>query len=266
MKSVQNRFSKHGVSMALAAAFALPLAAGAQTTAPAPTEKPAVAPATAPAGTAARMTAAEREARNKAWATDKDALEKALGTGHDKAWYRTSLEKLGYAITSVNKDTADYLEYEIVKSGHSYEVQVNFKDGKSTKVDVTTNVWKDEATKKALADQNYKYTYPTAVTKDYDRVSDRVRGERWAGEKDALEKQLGVGHDQAYYRNALEKAGYKVSSVNEADKNRVEYEVVKGDTSYEVQVDFKDGKSTKVDVTTNMWETESTERVKGERK
>ena len=62
---------------------------------------------------------------HKAWATDKGALEKALGTGHDKAYYRSTLEKMGYWITAVNTDTPSRLEYEIVKGGHSYEVQVD---------------------------------------------------------------------------------------------------------------------------------------------
>lgn len=217
---------------------------------------------------AANTTAVDKDARMKAWTLDKDALEKALGTGHDKAYYRQALEKAGYGITAVNKDSADYLEYEIIKNGHSYEVQVDFKDGKSTKVDVTTNVWKAPGTKAALADKNYKYAYPTAVTKDADRVSDRVRAKAWAGEKDAMEKQLGVNHDRSYYKPALEKMGYKVSSINENDPRQLEMEVVKGDTSYEVEVKFdeKTKKSTSVDVKTNMWETHPTEVMKGDKK
>jgi len=84
--------------------------------------------------------------------------------------------------------------------------------------------------------------------------------------KARIEKQLGVGHDRAYYRAALEEMGYKVTSVNESDEDTLEMEVVKGDTSYEVEVDFDDKtkKSTKVDVSTNMWETDYTEVAKGE--
>lgn len=210
----------------------------------------------------------DRDARMKTWTTDKDALEKALGTGKDKAFYRQTLEKAGYAITAVNRDSADALEYEIVKGGNSYEVQVNLKDGKSTKVDVTTNVWKAASTRDALRNKDYKYVYPTAVTKDADNVRDSVRAKAWAGEKDAMEKSLGIGHERAYYKTALEKMGFRITSVNESDPRNLEYEVVKGDTSYEVQVDFDANtkKSTRVGVSTNMWETDATERAKGDKK
>lgn len=207
----------------------------------------------------------DKEARMKAWTTDKDALQKALGVGQDKAYYRTTLEKMGYAVTSINRETPDNLEYEVVKAGHSYEVQLNFKDGRSTKVDVTTNVWKAPGTKAALrGDKDYKYAYPTAVTPQADTVSDRVRGTAWTTQKDAMEKSLGIGHDRAYYKTALEKMGYRITSVNERDARNLEYEIVKGDTSYEVQVDFdaKTQKSTRVDVSTNMWDSAGTDQAK----
>jgi uncharacterized protein YmfQ (DUF2313 family) len=228
----------------------------------------AVAAQHMPAGAASRPAAVDKDARMKAWTTDKDALEKALGTGKDKAFYRQSLEKMGYAITAINRDSADALEYEIVKGGNSYEVQVDFKDGRSTKVDVTTNVWKAASTREALRNKDYKYVYPTSVTKDADTVRDRVRNQAWAGEKDRMERALGIGHDRAYYKTAIEKMGYRITSVNESDPRNLEYEIVKGDTSYEVQVDFdpKTGKSTRVGVSTNMWETDATERAKGDKK
>lgn len=214
------------------------------------------------------MVAVDKDARMKAWTTDKDALEKALGTGKDKAFYRSTLEKLGYNITAVNRDSADALEYEVIKGGNSYEVQINLKDGKSTKVDVATNVWKAASTRDALRNKDYKYVYPTAVTKDADTVRDSVRAKAWAGEKDQMEKSLGIGKDRAYYKPALEKMGFRVTSVNEADPRNLEYEVVKGDTTYEVQVDFDPAtkKSTRVGVSTNMWETDATERAKGDKK
>jgi uncharacterized protein YmfQ (DUF2313 family) len=205
--------------------------------------------------------------RMKTWTNEKDALEKMLGTGKDKAFYRTELEKAGYWITAINADSPSRLEYEIVKGPNTYEVQVNFADGRSTKVDVTTNVWKDAKTKEALAGKTTKYVYPTAVSRDAEKVSDSVRNKAWLDEKGKMEQQLGIGHDRAYYKAALEKMGYKVTSVNENDKKNLEYEVVKGDTTYEVQVDFDaaTGKSTRVGVSTNMWEAPMTERAKGDK-
>ncbi|HQY27973.1 MAG TPA: hypothetical protein PK787_04220 [Burkholderiaceae bacterium] len=201
----------------------------------------------------------------KNWAADKDKMEQALGVGKDKAHYRKALEQMGYHITAVNYDKPDYLEYEIVKGKDSYEVQVDFdkNTGKSTELDVTTNVWQADATDKALKDRNYKYTYPTAQTRDAERVSDRARLKAASANSDKLEKELGVGRDKAHYRSTLDKLGYKVTSVNYDKPDYVEYEVVKGEDSYEVQVDFdeKSKKSTKVDVTVNAVRADSTLRA-----
>ena len=59
---------------------------------------------------------------------------------------------MGWKITSVNYDKPDYVEYEIVKADQSYEVQIDVDKNshKGTKVDVTTNAWKTDATKQAL--------------------------------------------------------------------------------------------------------------------
>lgn len=88
--------------------------------------------------------------RSKAWNNEKDKLEQALKPGQDKNYYRQQLEKMGYKITSVNYDKPDYVEYEIVKGDDSYEVQIDMENGKASKIDVATNMWKAEATEKAL--------------------------------------------------------------------------------------------------------------------
>src|SRR5690606_22512236 len=92
-----------------------------------------------------RLTAAEKAELKKRWEISSDELEKALGIGHDKAYYRQSLEKMGYAITAKNYDQPDYLEYEVVKNGDSYEVQVDFENGKSDAIDVTVNMWRADS-------------------------------------------------------------------------------------------------------------------------
>ena len=57
--------------------------------------------------------------------------------------------------------------------------------------------------------------------------------------------------------------GWKVTSVNYDKPDYIEYEIVKGNDSYEVQVDIdkNSNKATKVDVVTNVWQTESTENA-----
>ena len=59
---------------------------------------------------------------------------------------------MGWKVTSVNYDKPDYVEYEIVKGDQSYEVQIDIDKNsrKATKVDVTMNAWKTDATKQAL--------------------------------------------------------------------------------------------------------------------
>lgn len=221
------------------------------------------------AQTAGDKTAAERARMSereyaKAWQGEKERLERALKAGAGRASYAKTLNESGYTITSINADKPDYLEYEIVKGDHSYEVQINLDQGGSAKkVDVTSNLWRADATK--TAQRGGRVTPVTAYTPGSERFSDRPRMQAWAGEKDALEKALGPGSDRATYESRLKQLGYQVTSVNDREKDHLEYEVVKGDNSYEVQIDFAGGKGKKVDVTTNMWESDATERALGQR-
>ena len=57
--------------------------------------------------------------------------------------------------------------------------------------------------------------------------------------------------------------GWKITSVNYDKPDYAEYEIVKGDQTYEVQIDFDKNshKATKVDVATNAWKADSTENA-----
>ena len=88
--------------------------------------------------------------RRAGWEKGKQELERVLKTGQDKEAYRRELEKAGWKITSVNYDKPDYVEWEIVKGDQTYEVQIDLKNNKATKVDVATNMWKAKATEEAL--------------------------------------------------------------------------------------------------------------------
>jgi uncharacterized protein YmfQ (DUF2313 family) len=197
-------------------------------------------------------------AHMKAYSGDREALQAQLKPGLDAAAYRSKLTELGYQVTAVNDREADYVEYEIVKGGNSHEVQIDFDKAtkKATKVDVAMNMWRADATKAALRGQ--KYT--TATTADY---SDRAYRKEWSNEKDSLEKALGTGHDKAYYAKKLKELGYKVTATNDKEADYLEYEVVKGNRTYEVQVDFDktSKKSSKVDVAANLWNAEATDKA-----
>ena len=195
---------------------------------------------------------------------EKDALEKALKVGQSRDSYRQQLEKMGYHITSVNYDKPDYLEYEVVKGKHSFEVQIDVdeKTKMGKKIDVTTNAWKTEATERALKDPTAKVDYPKGTTENPTRYSDRDRGKTYKSEKDRMEKAMKLGEGKDYYKQEIEKMGYQITSVNKDKADYVEYEVVKGTDTYEVQIDFdKAGKGKKVDVTANVWKADATERA-----
>lgn len=195
---------------------------------------------------------------------EEDTLERALKTGESKDFYRKELEKMGWHITSVNYDKPDYVEYEIVKGVDTYEVQIDFdkNSNKATKVDVALNAWQTEATDKALKDKK-KVAYPNKTTANPERYSDRDRMKSGKNTKEKLEQTLKTGESKDFYRRELEKMGWKVTSVNYDKPDYVEYEIVKGDDSYEVQVDVdkNSNKATKIDVTANAWKTDATKQA-----
>lgn len=202
--------------------------------------------------------------RTKSSKDETEKLEQVLKTGEEKPFYRRELEKMGWQITAVNYDKPDYLEYEIVKGKSSYEVQIDFdkKSHKATKVDVTTNAWQASATERALR-EGKRVDYPNKTTANPSRFSDRDRMKSAKSQEEKLEQALKTGEEKDFYRRQLEKMGWKVTSVNYDQADYVEYEIVKGDTSYEVQVDIDKNshKATKVDVVTNVWKTDATENA-----
>jgi uncharacterized protein YmfQ (DUF2313 family) len=215
----------------------------------------------------ARSTDASRYSdrdRVKASKDSEDKLEQALKTGEEKDFYRRQLEKMGWKITSVNYDKPDYVEYEIVKGDDSYEVQIDFDKNsrKASKVDVALNVWKTEATERALKDSK-NVAAPRGTTTNPERYSDRERRKTAKDSEDKLEQALKTGEEKAFYRRQLEKMGWKITSVNHDKPDYVEYEIVKGDDSYEVQIDFDKNsrKATKVDVALNAWKSDATKQA-----
>lgn len=194
----------------------------------------------------------------KVYDSDRKALQEQLTPGMDVAFYRKKLADLGYQITAVNDRDADYVEYEVVKGANSHEVQIDFDKAtkKATKVDVAMNNWRADSTKAALRGNKYK----PVTSSDY---SDRRYMKGWTDEKDTLEKALGTGHEKAYYAKKLADLGYKVTATNDREADYLEYEIVKGNRSYEVQIDFDKAmqKSSKVDVTTNLWQADATDKA-----
>jgi hypothetical protein len=211
-----------------------------------------------------RMTDRQMSQPNNPMAAERDMLVKKLQAGTNRADYERILKDNGFRISGINEDKKDYLEYEVVKGQTSYEVQVDFKDGakRATKVEVAPNMWRSGATERMMKDP--KYQYPGAMAVDSKgKYSDRRNMQGWTDEKDRLEKALPMNLKAADYRSKIEGMGYKVTAVNDREKDYVEYEIVKGENSYEVQIDLDErtGMAKKVDVTSNLWEADATDRA-----
>jgi hypothetical protein len=235
----------------------------------------AVAQTTDKIATAAEKTAvlaekgvnySDRE-RMKSWSGEQERLEQTLKDGASKGDYRKTLADNGYTITAINQDTADYVEYEVVKGDHSYEVQIDLdkKTSLGSKVDVDRNLWRADATKEAI--RSGKPVTASKLQANGNAYSDRANTKGWTDQKDQLEKSMVLGKDLAFYTGELKKMGYQITSTNDKEKNYVELEVVKGSDSYEVQMDLDNaGKAQKVDVTSNMWQADATEKALARKK
>jgi hypothetical protein len=83
---------------------------------------------------------------------------------------------------------------------------------------------------------------------------------RWNRGQAELQKQLPPGMAPASYPGKLKQLGYKITSTNYNNPDYLEYEVVKGDQTWEVQIDVDEdtNKATQVDIAQNMWKTDAT--------
>lgn len=233
----------------------------AQTSPPMPPSAPAAT--NAPMASVSERMLPGRE-RRAAMQGEREQLKTNLSAGLNRADYAKILANNGYRIATINADKKDYLEYEVVKGGNSYEVQLNFDKGlaKATKIDVATNMWRADATKRMMKDASYKQAGALVADKD-SRFSDRRYMKAWSDEKSRLEKALPLNMKLADYRAKIEQQGYKITTVNEREKDYVEYEIAKGENSYEVQIDIdpQTGLGKKIDVTSNLWEAEATDKA-----
>ena len=93
---------------------------------------------------------------------DREQLQQKLRAGKTREDYQKILKDNGYRISAINEDKKDYLEYEVVKAGFSYEVQIDFKDNatQASKVEVENNMWRADATKRMMKDEKYQHAGP----------------------------------------------------------------------------------------------------------
>ena len=248
--------SRTAIAAAVLAAFALNVSF-AQTT----DKKPAVT-MDKPAASADQNVDFSDRNRMKTWTSNKELLAMNLKVGKNKADYVKLIGDAGFTITAINADKADYVEYEVVKGKDSYEVQIDLdkKTSLGSKVDVDRNMWRADSTKTAVS--SGKSVAATKALPDGNMYSDRTYAKNWTSEKEKLEKSLAAGKDLAFYQGELKKMGYQITSTNDKEKDYVEMEIVKGHDSYEIQIDLDGaGKGKKIDVTSNMWQSDATEKA-----
>lgn len=193
------------------------------------------------------------------------ALEDSLSSAKTVEQLRTGLEKAGYRITSINTESANKVEYEVVKGDHTFEVRSNVDADTLKDVEVTNNLWRAENTKRALKDADYDASDVKFDKDNEGRYSDAQFADTWTQEKEALIKAMPVGKEFADYKKILEDKGYQITSVNDQDDDEIEFEIVKGDHSFEVNLEYEDDSKVvdEVKVTNNIWHSEETEKALG---
>jgi hypothetical protein len=101
---------------------------------------------TLPAIASAKSDSSER------WHQGQADLQKNLPPGQPASVYRKKIEDLGYKVTATDEKKASYEEYELVKGDQTWKVKINVDENthKATKVNVASNMWKSDETKREL--------------------------------------------------------------------------------------------------------------------
>ena len=82
----------------------------------------------------------------------------------------------------------------------------------------------------------------------------------WNQGQAELQREIMPGMAPETYRRKLKDLGYKITSTNYNNPDYLEYEIVKGDQTWEVQIDVDDNtnKATGIDIARNVWQTDAT--------
>jgi uncharacterized protein YmfQ (DUF2313 family) len=82
----------------------------------------------------------------------------------------------------------------------------------------------------------------------------------WNQGQAELQKEIVPGMASATYQRKLKDLGYKIAATNYNNPDYLEYEIVKGDQTWEVQIDIDEdtNKATEVDIASNVWQTDAT--------
>jgi len=214
--------------------------------------------------------ASARSASSERWHQGQADLQKNLPPGQPADVYRKKMEDLGYKVTATDDKKANYEAYELVKGDQTWKVKINVDDSthKATKVNVTSNMWKSDATKQELERQKVARSTSNSTTmrntaadhNDQYSARDRATSDQLINEL----KSLPVERDKQFYKEALRQRGYDIARIDKDEKDQLELEAVKNGHSVKMDVAFNSdtGKSTKVDASSLWTESESTSRTR----
>jgi uncharacterized protein YmfQ (DUF2313 family) len=203
------------------------------------------------------------------WEQGQAELQQALVKGQERGFFDSKLRELGYQITAINYNDEDYIEYEVVKGENTYEVQIDIDDEtqKATEIEIDPNVWKTEATERALTRNSRLAPASDAAVNEHGmpygyRYSDRDRSRVEQMVKDL--ETLPIGQDKAFYKTELKNRGYEITKVNEDTPETLDLEAVKNARSVAFEATFNEetGQSTELDVSELWWESDATEKAR----
>lgn len=194
---------------------------------------------------------------------EKSALQTTLMGSNTVTQLRNRLQETGYKITAINQQSDNDIEYEVVQGHHTFEVKAKITDAKLKDIQVTNNIWQADGTKRALADVNYALGEVQYDEKHADRYSDAKYIDEWNKEKDALTAAMPLGKTFKDYQSILENKGYQITSINDTEPSRIEFEIVKRAHSFEVTLNRNADTQqvNKVAVTNNIWHSEETKKA-----
>lgn len=110
-------------------------------------------------------------------------------------------------------------------------------------------------------EQNISAQTPPVGTLEW---RDAIRLDGYDSRRSVLQQELMGASTIPRLLATLAEAGYAITAVNERSADYHEYEVVKGDDSFELHVELKDASTIRgIDVTSNLWPAEETARATG---
>jgi len=204
-------------------------------------------------------------ARNDQYMSTRDALETALNRVKKRDEYIPTLVEWGFTVTAVNEYSPTRVEYEVVQNDSSYEVIFDFGSAEATRAEsvaVQPNIWRSGATRAAILNEDLNLIVPgdADTTPQY---RDEVHMKNFSSDRYLLISAMSNGMTLSEIHESLAALDFKITAINEDNPLAVEYEVVKGNNSFEVQLQFDEpgGVTTSAQVERNLWLADETERA-----